>query len=216
MRKLQAPLPQNVINGNKQYHDAIVTQFAAVSRDLQGLNAHRYARQISGGCQEYIEAASFEHYLTTARLLPFNEAATQVKKLDQDGPGIELSPDDYLLGIFDMTGELMKFAITAMATNSSLPLITDSDSIDMGNSEAPATAQRNLLTDMRGLRSALESLDGGIGPFAKDVDKKMDVMRASVEKVEKALYGLTVRGAERPKGWMPDTSDSIRAVEVEG
>ena len=42
-------------------------------------------------------------------------------------------------------------------------------------------------------------------------------MRASVEKVEKALYGLVVRGAERPKGWMPDTSDSAgRAVEVEG
>ena len=68
---------------------------------------------------------------------------------------------------------------------------------------------------MRNLRSALESLDAGTGPFARDVDKKMDVMRASVEKVEKALYGLTVRGAERPKGWMPDTSTG-RALEVEG
>ncbi len=54
--------------------------------------------------------------------------------------------------------------------------------------------------DMRGLRAALESLDTGFGPFAKDVEKKADVMRASVEKVEKALYGLTVRGAERPPG----------------
>ncbi len=40
-------------------------------------------------------------------------------------------------------------------------------------------------------------------------------MRASVEKVEKALYGLIVRGAERPKGWLPDT-DTGRAVELEG
>ena len=41
---------------------------------------------------------------------------------------------------------------------------------------------------MRALRSALEALNAGHGPFAKDVGKKMDVMRSSVEKVEKSLY----------------------------
>lgn len=101
-----------------------------------------------------------------------------------------------------MTGELMRFAITTMATNQSLPAIP-SDSAD-----------RNVLTDMRVLRSALESLEYGSGPFAKDADKKAEVMRASVEKVERALYGLIVRGAERPKGWMPDLSTA--SVEVEG
>jgi hypothetical protein len=30
------------------------------------------------------------------------------------------------------------------------------------------------------------------------------------------LYGLTVRGAERPKGWMPDLNEGSRTVEVEG
>ncbi|KAK5171720.1 uncharacterized protein LTR77_003356 [Saxophila tyrrhenica] len=208
VRQLQAPLPQNVIKGNAQYYETISKQFASVSADLQGLNAHRYARQISGGCQEYFEAASFEHYLTNARILPYDEAAAQVKKLDAEGPGIELSMEDYILGIYDMTGELMKFAITFMATNQALPAI--SSPAEGGN-----VSQRNLLTDMRDLRSALESLDAGYGPFAKDVDKKADVMRASVEKVEKALYGLTVRGAERPKGWMPDV-EAGRALEVEG
>lgn len=150
--------------------------------------------------------------MTNASILSYDEAATQVRKLDPEGPGVVLSMEDYLLGIYDMTGELMKYAITAMATNGALPTISPAE--DQVSEDAPATT-RDILTDMRELRSALEALDAGQGPFARDVEKKMDVMRASVEKVEKALYGLTVRGAERPKGWMPDISDGGRTVEVE-
>lgn len=110
-----------------------------------------------------------------------------MKKLDVDGPGVELSPEDYLLGIYDMTGELMKFAITAMATDGALPTITPSNSGGAGGEGNSPGIQRNVLTDMRGLRSALESLNAGTGPFAREVEKKLEVMQASVEKVEKAL-----------------------------
>ena len=106
-----------------------------------------------------------------------------------------------------MTGELMRFAITSMATNQSLPTIPSED--------GSASGERTILTDLRALRAALESLECGSGPFAKDADKKAEVMRVSVEKVERALYGLTVRGAERPKGWMPEL-EAGRGVEVEG
>lgn len=216
IRRLQQPLPESVVKSNEQYHSTIATLFSSISRDLQGLNALRYARQISGGCQEYIEAASFQHYLTTATILSYDDAAAQMKALDAEGPGVDLSPEDYILGIYDMTGELMKFAITAMATSGSLPAIKSEDATGPISGGTHTETQRNVLTDMRNLRAALESLDVGSGPFARDVDKKMDVMRSSVEKVETALYGLIVRGAERPKGWMPDTSESGRAVEVEG
>lgn len=215
VRGLQNPLPDHVVKGNRQHYEAISKLFSSVSRDLQALNAHRYSRQISDGCQEFVEAKSFEQYLTTADLLPYEEAVAQVRQLDADGPGVELSYEDYLLGIYDMTGELMKFAITSMATDGALPAITETRNADTGAVDALHSTQRNVLTDMRGLRSALESLDAGIGPFARDVEKKREVMQASVEKVEKALYGLVVRGAERPKGWIPETSDASRPVEVE-
>jgi hypothetical protein len=138
-----------------------------------------------------------------------------------------------------MTGELMRFAITAMATSGALPSPEPSPESQDDNPSAAKSAkssegeakadamevdaaagtviqERNILTDLRQLRSALESLNtSGTGPFGKEADKKADVMRQSVEKVERALYGLIVRGAERPKGWMPDLSES-RAVEVEG
>lgn len=129
---------------------------------------------------------------------------------DGVGDGVDLGYEDYLLGIYDMTGELMRFAITAMATSGSLP--SPAPSCDAMEVDQP---DRNILTDMRTLRSALEELNTAYGPFAKEVDKKMDVMKQSVEKVEKALYGIRIRGAERPKGWMPDLSAG-QAVEVEG
>ena len=215
VRELQKPLPQHVAKGNKQYYETIAAQAASIGSELQLLNAHRYARQISGGCQEFIEAVSFEHYLVNARLLSYEESVDLVQKLNPDGLSIGLSSEDYLLGIYDMTGELMKFAITAMATAGALPSLVSSDIDHTVGDVASAHPQRTLLTDMRGLRAALESIDAGSGPFARDVEKKREVMQASVEKVEKALYGLIVRGAERPKGWMPDTSDASRAIEVE-
>jgi hypothetical protein len=139
-----------------------------------------------------------------------------------------------------MTGELMRFAITAMATSGELPSPSpeasadgnpaalkaaksegseangDAMEVDAAAAAGTAMSNRNILTDLRQLRSALESLNtSGTGPFGKEADKKAEVMRQSVEKVERALYGLIVRGAERPKGWMPDLNES-RAIEVEG
>jgi len=166
-----------------------------------------------------MEAASFQHYLETATLLSYDDAKRKMKELDVEGPGVELSPDDYILGVYDMTGELMRFAITAMAVSGALPVITPSSESDSTAMDTLSSAQnRSVLTDMRAVRAELEGLNTGTGPLAKDAEKKMDVMRASVEKVEKALYGLIVRGAERPKGWMPemDEAGAGRAVKVEG
>lgn len=150
-------------------------------------------------------------------MLTYEDAVAKVRALDAEGPGVGLEFEDYVLGIYDMTGELMRFAITAMATSGELPKPDASGSDAMEVDAASASSQRTILTDLRQLRSALESLNtSNTGPFGKEADKKADVMRQSVEKVERALYGLTVRGAERPKGWMPDLNEGSRAVEVEG
>lgn len=106
-----------------------------------------------------------------------------------------------MLGIFDLVGELMRFAITTMATTGTLPA---------GDGEEG----RDILMDLRTLRTAFQALDtsscGGTG-LGKDVEKKMEVMKTCVEKVETAVYGMIIRGRERPKGWVPDVS--VGAVE---
>ena len=226
---------------NEQYYNTIKTQYKSIGPDFRNVNAHRYSRNISGGNQEYIEAACFEHYLIDGTLLTYDDARQQLRdfskaEVEADGVNeegeagnVDLSMEDYLLGVFDMTGELMRFAITAMATSGSLPSIASSSEhpqnesddahevdevkMDVDDQVTENEGKRDVLTDLRALRAQLERFDAGSGPFARDVDKKMDVMKSSVEKVEKALYGLVIRGRERPKGWMPDLDSGPRAPQ---
>ena len=145
---------------------------------------------------------SFQHYLENQVLITYAEAQSILPH------GILLTEDDYILGLFDMVGELMRFAITTMATTGALPrgMIFD------------GMLGRDVLTDLRGLRTCFESLDtmaaGGNTFLKRDIDKKMEVMRTCVEKVENAMYGMIIRGRERPKGWVPDLDEEERREVV--
>lgn len=145
-----------------------------------------------------MEAVSFQHYLETQTLITYDDAKRRI-------PGdVDLTEDDYILGIFDLVGELMRFAITAMATNGSLlGSTTESEGTELGDSNS------NILSDLRSLRTFLEAMDttsatSSGAALGRDVEKKMEVMKTCVEKVENAVYGMIIRGRERPKGWMPD------------
>ncbi|KAK8179018.1 Translin [Phyllosticta citribraziliensis] len=221
VRKLGQPVPPNVTKANAPYWDTITKTYAAISKDLQGLNAYRYARNITGGHQEFMESLSFQHYLETQTLISYEESSRRLAELGSEGGPIMLTPEDYILGVFDMIGELMRFSITAMATSGALPggqarrqARAEEGDMDV-DSPAATTPQRNVLDDMRDLRTLLEGLDIADRKFSDDVDKKMGVMRTCVEKVENALYGLMIRGRERPKGWMPDLGAARGQGEVE-
>ncbi len=150
-----------------------------------------------------MEAISFQHYLETQTLITHAQAQSTLP------PGIPLPEDDYILGLFDLVGELMRFAITTMATNGELPRGMASAG---GGGEA-----RDILTDLRALRTCFEYLDttAGGGGGKRDVEKKMEVMRSCVEKVEGAVCGMIIRGRERPKGWVPDLGGEERREAVE-
>ena len=167
--------------------------FGSVAPDLKGINAYRYQRNVSGGIQEWMEAVLFEHYLLTQSIMTHEEAAKTIPS------GIMLTYEDYALGLFDMTGELMKIAITYMATNGKLP------GKDGGSS---------VLTDMQIMRMQLELMDaGGSYALGRDFESKLKTTRASVEKVENSVYSMTVRGSERPPGWKPDLDSGPRHGE---
>ena len=158
--------------------------------------------------QEMVEAKTFQDYLRSGKLSLLedvgylshsNDLATKSSETGQLTPRLEITEDDYILGVCDMTGELMRFAITGMATKRDL-LMTDEG------------ISRNVLTDLRCLSAQLESLvinssSGAYTPLTRDLEKKMEVTRSSVEKVEGAAYGLAIRGRERPKGWTPDLGE---------
>ncbi|KAF1964878.1 Translin [Bimuria novae-zelandiae CBS 107.79] len=231
VRTLGQPVPPFVVKGNAQYWETIENQYQNIAADVQGLNAFRYP-QITGGNQEFMEALSFHHYLETQTLISYDESKERVAKMSGEAGPVLLTPEDYILGIFDMVGELMRFSITAMATNGKLPAgkpkkesqvkqegkeQESADKMDV-DEQTPATTRteepRTVLSDLRALRLQLEMFEPGGGKFGADVRKKADVMRECVDKVEKALYGLTVRGTERPKGWVPEVREE-RRPEVE-
>lgn len=149
-----------------------------------------------------MEAISFQYYLLTQRLITYEEAQVKIPG------GIGLTEDDYVLGLFDLVGELMRFAITTMATNGTLPRGTTSSD------------GRDILTDLRALRVLFEDLNtssgnngAGMSPLKREAEKKAEVMRTCVEKVERAVYGMIIRGRERPKGWVPDLGAEERGRE---
>ena len=187
----------------------MLKMFESVAADLIGINAWRYQRQISGAFQEYVEALSFEHYLTTQTLISPDQASATV------GGGVRLTPEDYILGIFDLVGELMRFAVTQMATYGLLPGQQESQRPGLAASGTTGSKdeRRDILGDMRCLRASFESLNtrttSNSASLAKDIEKKMEVMRTSVEKVEFATYGIILRGRERPKGWVPALTDDF-------
>jgi hypothetical protein len=108
---------------------------------------------------------------------------------------VAVTEEDYIYGIFDLTGEMMRFATTSTALTRSLAAAAD------GDEEASSRRPRTILQDMQELRSFIEMLPQKKG---KSWMNKLGVLRQSVRKVELIGYGMTVRGNERAKGWVPD------------
>ncbi|KAF2131945.1 Translin [Dothidotthia symphoricarpi CBS 119687] len=234
VRAIGQAVPPFVTKSNAQYWETIEKQYKSIAADLQGLNAHRYSHNITGGNQEFMEALSFQYYLETQSLISYDEAGSKIAAMCGEAGVVSLTPEDYILGICDMTGELMRFSVTSMATHGKLPSgrakhskpsMQTKDQDDLGDKmdideQAPVVQEtqkpRTVLDDLRAIRLQLEMFETpGGSKFEKELEtKKMPVMRECVDKVEKALYGLTVRGSERPKGWMPDMGGERRA-EVE-
>ncbi|KAF3938770.1 hypothetical protein ABW19_dt0201181 [Dactylella cylindrospora] len=138
--------------------------------------------------------------------------------------GIKLTKEDYILALFDLTGEMMRFAITSIATTPLSQLLsttltlaptidTATSTDDKKNAQvAQQPTAHRLLQGLREMRLEFENLDAGNprAGFGKDVEKKAEVMRECVGKVEYGFYGMMVRGSERPEGWVADMDSAAR------
>jgi predicted translin family RNA/ssDNA-binding protein len=114
----------------------IHTMLRSIAHELVGPRFWRYAHSISSGLQEYIEALSFVHYVEHGRLISYERVqetlcddtgqhvgrvyaifgTCDVEKLSQFI--LQLFPlplSDYVLGICDLTGELMRLAISSIS-----------------------------------------------------------------------------------------------------
>lgn len=94
---------------------------------------------------------------------------------------VTVPPMEFMLGIADLTGELMRAAIM---------------SVSAGNLDFPIRA----CEFMRIIHDAFMSY----GNTARELSKKMWTLQQSLQKVENACYTLRVRGSEIPKHMLAD------------
>lgn len=182
MKNLNTDFPPNIQKDVDSRLGEIATLLSSIAPDLQSLNRYRYAYQLRG-LEELVEALSFAHYLRHQTLITDTDTQAAIPA------DIFLSPHDYMYGVFDLFGELMRFATVTTAQKGEL--VGDKDG-------------RNILGDIHELACAYEMLPE---IPTRDFRSKIEAMRQSVKKVEKLGYGLVVRGSERPKGWVPDMKD---------
>jgi len=222
-RKIEEELPQDIQKEIDTRLAEIAKLLASIAPDVQGINRLRYARSLV--ClEELVEALTFCHYLKTQTLITHDELTPVVEDLTRRGFVVEdevmanaqsaeaagseepaeqktqvatigLTDDDYLYGVFDLTGEMMRFATTTSALSGK-----------MASSDAVADG-RDIVHDMHELGTFFEMLPLRAGNRTT-WEKKLEVTRQSVQKVEKLGYDMKVRGSERPKGWVPDLSST--------
>lgn len=171
---------QTVLNQAEKDIDGVTTQHVSrITKELQGSDndAWKLRRAYSPGMQEYVEAATVLEFCKTGRLLTLADLNNRLTKLS--GPStshFKINLSDYLLGIGDLTGELMRLAISRVADGE----------VEMANTICNFV--RNLYKDL--------SLVAPIMDDYYEMNKKMETMLQSLVKIENACYAVRVRGSE--------------------
>ncbi|KAH8682523.1 Translin [Xylariales sp. PMI_506] len=184
VRKLNQPVPRHIAEENEKRVTEIKELLATIQDDVSGIRRHRYNLMC---LEEFVEAISFAYYLEHQTLIP---PGTMQAALGEELT-IPISTKDYIFGVFDLTGEMMRFATATTALTGQIP--------------GSADGSRTILADLQDVSSMLQIIPSAGG--GKSYDLKVRTMVEQVRKVERVGYGVTVRGNERPKGWMPDMND---------
>lgn len=193
------PLPKRTQEDIDSRMAEIKDHLSSIEPDLVSLNRYRYAYSLR--ClEELVEALVFAHYLRTQTLLSPEAVEAAVPA------SIPLTEYDYMYGVFDLFGEMMRFAtVTAAQTGQLVGGDVGSGGGSDGVSQADGGRRRHILADFHELSTAFELLPEIRHDRA--FRSKMEAMRTSVRKVEKLGYGIAIRGSERPRGWLPDFKD---------
>ncbi|KAK4683857.1 hypothetical protein P7C73_g6357, partial [Tremellales sp. Uapishka_1] len=163
----------------------IVKSFGAVWTDLKGLGGEkesfwRFNRQVSPGLEEYIEGLSFLWYLEKRTLITLDEIQHILTDEKSGEPLVVVTPEDYILGMSDLTGELMRYATNALSS---------------GDHETPLT----VCDFVRTVKSYFDSIPPHM---LRKLQSKQEETTRSLEKIEKVCYSLRLRlieFADRPE-----------------
>ncbi|XP_048732052.1 translin-associated protein X-like isoform X2 [Ostrea edulis] len=180
----------------KKIQDIQQQKFLPMAKELQGEEPHQFLRAYTAGLQEYIEAVAFYHYLRSKTLVSLNEVqvdltfavpSSDTENSQEKTICVYVPPSEYMLGLADLTGELMRFAI---------------NSVGSGDMDTPNEVCAYLHKMLGGFQS--------LGQVSREMNRKISTLRQSLQKVEAACYTLQIRGSEIPKHMLQDVFKSVQ------
>ncbi|KAL6487664.1 hypothetical protein MHYP_G00042900 [Metynnis hypsauchen] len=205
-RVTSVPNVEEVLNEADAKLGGVRQKIGQVAEELRGEDLHQFHKAFTSGVQEYVEAVSFHHFIRHRTLISLEEINAHLvfvkeekmeTKVSGEGsfPGacvltFQVTPTDYLLGVADLTGELMRMCIS---------------SVGNGDMDTPF----ELSSFLRDIHDGFSYI-GNMGPY--EVSKKLHTLRQSLGKVEDACYMLKVRGSEIPKHMLADVLSSRTAL----
>nr|XP_027097440.1 translin-associated protein X isoform X1 [Coffea arabica]XP_027097442.1 translin-associated protein X isoform X1 [Coffea arabica]XP_027097443.1 translin-associated protein X isoform X1 [Coffea arabica] len=146
-------------------------------QELQGTDFWKLRRAYSPGVQEYIEAATLCNFCKTGTLLILDEINASLLPLsDPSHEPLQINILDYLLGLADLTGELMRLAIGRISDG------------ELEYAEKICKFVREIYRKLTILAPEMDE--------SSDMKMKMDTMLQSVMKIENACFSVHVRGSE--------------------
>ncbi|KAK2408060.1 Translin family protein [Trifolium repens] len=157
---------------------AVTNQYVSrLVKELQGTDFWKLRRAYSPGIQEYVEAATFCSFCKSGTLLKLDEINNTLLPLsDPSLQPLQINILDYLLGLADLTGELMRLAIGRISDG------------ELEFAEKICSFARDIY---RELTLVVPHMDD-----SSDMKTKMDTMLQSVMKIENACFSVHVRGSE--------------------
>lgn len=168
-----------------------------IASELDDELFRKFHKSFSPGMQEYIEAVLFLGYCEKDALVAreaIEESLRSACRANGVAFAMRVPAEDYLLGVADLTGELMRLAIGCAAN---------------GDLETALRVRKFL----QQLFPRFEATRIGSGPVSRDWYGKVGVFRQSLEKVEKACFELKMRRAEF--GGDSDAADNNHTIAAD-
>eukprot|EP01097_Dermamoeba_algensis_P002310 TRINITY_DN1922_c0_g1_i2.p1 TRINITY_DN1922_c0_g1~~TRINITY_DN1922_c0_g1_i2.p1 ORF type:complete len:212 (+),score=38.57 TRINITY_DN1922_c0_g1_i2:39-674(+) len=97
----------------KRIHEHI----CKIASEVHQQDYYRYTRAFTFGIQEYVEAVSFYYFIKTGELISIKTIESMIKESHKDKLDFRITISDYMLGIADLTGEMMRLCINYASSN---------------------------------------------------------------------------------------------------
>ncbi|XP_033324130.1 translin associated factor X [Megalopta genalis] len=190
---------ESVLNEAKiRLQNVAQNNFKCIALELENEDGYQYLRAYRGSLEEYIEAFTFYHYLNSNNLEDWTELEKMITYTITDRPEVQtintlVTPHEYILGIADLTGELMRRCINNLTQ-------------DTASCYQMCNFVRNMYTGFLSCKIL----------NCKEMNRKLSTLKQSLCKIENVCYTIKVRGSEIPKHILIDVATKNYEENDEG